>query len=101
MSTFLKKTGEMLTRGGFGSGLGSGLGSAAARAGAAASKKLEGIRPPSRAAMDDMADAEIARKVDQDMAAEKANKREVDYKKGGVTRADGCITKGHTRGRMV
>jgi len=21
--------------------------------------------------------------------------------KGGVTRADGCITKGHTRGRMV
>ena len=22
-------------------------------------------------------------------------------KKGGVTRADGCITKGHTRGRMV
>jgi len=23
------------------------------------------------------------------------------YAKGGVTRADGCITKGHTRGRMV
>jgi len=23
------------------------------------------------------------------------------YKKGGVTRADGCITKGHTRGKMV
>ena len=22
-------------------------------------------------------------------------------KKGGVTRADGCITKGHTRGRMI
>jgi hypothetical protein len=22
-------------------------------------------------------------------------------KKGGVTRADGCITKGHTRGKMV
>jgi hypothetical protein len=21
--------------------------------------------------------------------------------KGGVTRADGCITKGHTRGRMI
>lgn len=23
------------------------------------------------------------------------------YAKGGVTRADGCISKGHTRGRMV
>jgi hypothetical protein len=23
------------------------------------------------------------------------------YAKGGVTRADGCITKGHTRGKMV
>lgn len=22
-------------------------------------------------------------------------------KKGGVTRADGCVTKGHTKGRMV
>jgi len=72
-----------------------GLGSSAARAGAAASRNLEGFRP------DDMVDAEIARKVDADMAAEKANKREVDYKKGGVTRADGCITKGHTKGRMV
>ena len=25
----------------------------------------------------------------------------VGMKKGGVTRADGCITKGHTRGKMV
>jgi len=23
------------------------------------------------------------------------------FKSGGVTRADGCITKGHTKGRMV
>jgi hypothetical protein len=23
------------------------------------------------------------------------------YKKGGVTRADGCVTKGHTKGKMV
>lgn len=23
------------------------------------------------------------------------------YAKGGVTRADGCITKGHTKGKMV
>lgn len=64
-----------------------GLGSAAARAGAA--RNLEGIRPPSRAALDDMEDAEIARKVDQDMAVEKANKREVDYKKGGSVKGWG------------
>ena len=23
------------------------------------------------------------------------------YAKGGVTRADGCVTKGHTRGKMI
>ena len=23
------------------------------------------------------------------------------YKKGGVTRADGCVMKGHTKGRMI
>ena len=23
------------------------------------------------------------------------------YRKGGVTRADGCVSKGHTKGRMV
>jgi hypothetical protein len=23
------------------------------------------------------------------------------YAKGGVTRADGCVSKGHTRGKMV
>lgn len=23
------------------------------------------------------------------------------YAKGGVTRADGCVTKGHTKGKMV
>ena len=23
------------------------------------------------------------------------------YKKGGVTRADGCVTKGHTKGKMI
>jgi len=28
-------------------------------------------------------------------------KKPMDMKKGGVTRADGCITKGHTKGRMV
>jgi hypothetical protein len=23
------------------------------------------------------------------------------YKKGGVTRGDGCVTKGHTKGKMI
>jgi hypothetical protein len=31
-------------------------------------------------------------------AAPKATKK---FAKGGVTRADGCATKGHTRGKMV
>jgi hypothetical protein len=48
----------------------------------------------------------------QTMADEKAKKASANapttrtemgkrYKTGGVTRADGCITKGHTKGRMV
>ena len=27
--------------------------------------------------------------------------RGMGYAKGGVTRADGCVTKGHTKGKMV
>jgi hypothetical protein len=38
-------------------------------------------------------------------AAEKAPTTRTEmgkrYKSGGVTRADGCISKGHTKGRMV
>jgi len=35
-------------------------------------------------------------------AYDKAVKDKYKYAKGGgVTRADGCVTKGHTRGRMV
>ena len=39
----------------------------------------------------------------QDVQDEKDREKVKDmgYAKGGVTRADGCITKGHTRGRMV
>jgi hypothetical protein len=33
--------------------------------------------------------------------AEVMEQRAKGMKKGGVTRADGCITKGHTRGKMV
>jgi hypothetical protein len=34
-------------------------------------------------------------------ATNKAYDKFMGMKKGGVTRADGCITKGHTKGRMV
>lgn len=54
--------------------------------------------------LEDVEDAEIARRVDEEMAAEKANKREVDYKKGGKTsaskRADGIAQRGKTKGRV-
>jgi hypothetical protein len=34
-------------------------------------------------------------------AAKKMNMGGMGYAKGGVTRADGCVTKGHTKGTMV
>jgi hypothetical protein len=44
-------------------------------------------------------------KQDMKMVAEKAvkghEKRMHKMAKGGVTRADGCVTKGHTKGKMV
>jgi hypothetical protein len=54
--------------------------------------------------LEDYEDAEIARGVDEKIAGEKATKREVDYKKGGMTassRADGCAQRGKTRGKMI
>ncbi len=44
--------------------------------------------------------AAIARNAQED-EEERKKKAAGGMKKGGVTRADGCITKGHTRGRMV
>jgi hypothetical protein len=46
------------------------------------------------------------RQTEEDAAAAKAASvgnvgTVTKMKKGGVTRADGCITKGHTRGKMV
>ena len=43
---------------------------------------------------------ELAPKPDQ-KPAPKPTPKPKKMAKGGVTRADGCITKGHTRGRMV
>ena len=55
--------------------------------------------PPTDAMKQTMVD-EKAKK-----AAEKAPTTRTEmgkrFKSGGVTRADGCITKGHTKGRMV
>jgi hypothetical protein len=55
--------------------------------------------PPTDAMKQTMAD----RKAEK--AAEKAPTTQTEmgkrFKSGGVTRADGCISKGHTKGRMV
>ena len=40
-------------------------------------------------------------KAEREAAAELKRESQRGMKKGGVTRADGCITKGHTKGRMV
>jgi hypothetical protein len=40
-------------------------------------------------------------KTKEEVATKKAKGGSVKYAKGGVTRADGCVTKGHTKGRMV
>jgi hypothetical protein len=42
-------------------------------------------------------DTKAMNMADKMFASPKAKK----MAKGGVTRADGCITKGHTRGRMI
>jgi hypothetical protein len=52
------------------------------------------IYPETRAKM------EAAKMDEKDMKDREAIKG-MGYKKGGVTRADGCITKGHTKGTMV
>jgi hypothetical protein len=55
--------------------------------------------PPTDAMKQTMADEKMKK------AAEKAPTTKTEmgkrFKSGGVTRADGCITKGHTKGRMV
>jgi len=52
------------------------------------------IYPETRAKM------EAAKMDEKDMKDREAIKG-MGYKKGGVTRADGCVTKGHTKGTMV
>jgi hypothetical protein len=47
-----------------------------------------------------MAENKKKEQAEREAAAE-LKRESRGMKKGGVTRADGCITKGHTRGRMV
>jgi hypothetical protein len=48
----------------------------------------------------DKRENERKEKAEREAAAE-LKRESRGMKKGGVTRADGCITKGHTRGKMV
>jgi hypothetical protein len=59
--------------------------------------KLLGTEKQNKEASDRMK-AEDAK--DSSTVQAKVNKV-TGYKKGGVTRADGCITKGHTKGKLV
>ena len=61
------------------------------------------------AALAEMRDAQMRRRMGQrydeimpspEPGEAKAKGGKVGYAKGGVTRADGCITKGHTKGKM-
>ena len=40
-------------------------------------------------------------KTKDEMATKKAKGGAIKYAKGGVTRADGCVTKGRTKGKIV
>jgi hypothetical protein len=57
------------------------------------------IYPETRAKMQAAKQEAADRKTDA--ATNAAYNKAVGMKKGGVTRADGCVTKGHTKGKMV
>jgi hypothetical protein len=68
--------------------------------------------PPDMSSYKPRRDPGASGAVGGDYMSESANSRrvrnmyergaeETGMKKGGVTRADGCVTKGHTKGRMV
>jgi hypothetical protein len=54
-----------------------------------------------KSARDDMREAKKMRESVPEKAREYEAYQGAGYKSGGVTRADGCITKGHTRGKMI
>ena len=49
----------------------------------------------------DMSKDKPMMKAEAEKAVKGHEKRMHKMAKGGVTRADGCITKGHTKGKMV
>ena len=54
-----------------------------------------------KSARDEMREARRIRETVPMAAREGEAYNQAGYKKGGVTRADGCCKKGHTKGRMV
>lgn len=54
-----------------------------------------------KSARDEMRAAKALRESVPASAREGEAYNQAGYAKGGVTRADGCVKKGHTKGRMV
>ena len=54
-----------------------------------------------KSARDEQREAKKMRESVSPAAREGEAYNQAGYAKGGVTRADGCISKGHTKGRMV
>jgi hypothetical protein len=54
-----------------------------------------------KSARDDQKSAKKIRESVPESARDYEAYQGAGYKKGGVTRADGCVTKGHTKGKMV
>lgn len=57
-------------------------------------KPEEPMNPQTRAMLD-----EQMQEIEDRKAREKI--KGMGYAKGGVTRADGCVTKGHTKGKII
>ena len=57
-------------------------------------KPEEPMNPQTRAMLDEQMQEEKDKK-------DREKIKGMGYAKGGVTRADGCVTKGHTKGKMI
>ena len=82
---------------GNGDGYGTSRSAAARSAGAEEGNRIYATE--SKTVGEVMDDARPRQKMREAAAEERREAR--GMKKGGVTRADGCITKGHTKGRMI
>lgn len=63
------------------------------------------MSPSEKEMLQEAADKKAAEKADKaymgSLTSTQPAPKVVKKAKGGVTRADGCVSKGHTRGRMV